>query len=170
MNWDAIGAIAELLGAIGVIASLVYLARQIRQSREQMSQNTRALRASGYQQYRSEIASAWSSALAAPGLTRGIHAGLMDYDQLDDETAFQFDCWFGPIIAAYDNAYYQYRTGMLDSDRWEIQHSDLQRTFALYPGLSQYWKTHRVGAGPEFVALVEEILGEEGEGADGGQR
>ena len=34
MNWDAIGAIAELLGAIGVIASLVYLARTIRQSRE----------------------------------------------------------------------------------------------------------------------------------------
>jgi hypothetical protein len=33
MNWDAIGAIAELLGAIGVIASLVYLATQIRQSR-----------------------------------------------------------------------------------------------------------------------------------------
>ena len=36
MNWDAVGAIAELLGAIGVIASLVYLATQIRQSREQM--------------------------------------------------------------------------------------------------------------------------------------
>ncbi len=32
MNWDAIGAIAELLGAIGVIASLVYLAAQIRKS------------------------------------------------------------------------------------------------------------------------------------------
>ncbi len=46
MNWDAIGAIAELLGAIGVIASLVHLTGQICQSREQMSQNTRALRAS----------------------------------------------------------------------------------------------------------------------------
>ena len=44
MNWDAIGAIAELLGAVGVIASLVYLARQIGESREQMSQNTRAVR------------------------------------------------------------------------------------------------------------------------------
>ena len=32
MNWDAIGAIAELAGAIGVIASLIYLARQIRQN------------------------------------------------------------------------------------------------------------------------------------------
>ena len=30
MNWPAIGAIAELLGAAGVIASLLYLARQIR--------------------------------------------------------------------------------------------------------------------------------------------
>ena len=45
MIWDAIGAFAELLGAVGVIASLVYLATQIRQSREQMSQNTRAMRA-----------------------------------------------------------------------------------------------------------------------------
>jgi len=26
MNWEATGAIAELLGAVGVIASLVYLA------------------------------------------------------------------------------------------------------------------------------------------------
>ncbi len=42
MNWDAIGAIAELLGAVGVIGSLVYLATQIRQSREQTAENTRA--------------------------------------------------------------------------------------------------------------------------------
>ena len=45
MNWDAIGAIAELLGAIGVIASLIYLATQIRQSRDQMERNTRATQA-----------------------------------------------------------------------------------------------------------------------------
>jgi hypothetical protein len=37
MNWDAIGAIAETLGAVGVIASLVYLATLIR---DQMEQNT----------------------------------------------------------------------------------------------------------------------------------
>ncbi len=46
MNWDAIGAIAELLGAVGVIASLVYLATQIRHSREQMSQTSKQLEAS----------------------------------------------------------------------------------------------------------------------------
>ena len=51
MNWEAIGAIAELLGAVGVIASLVYLATQIRHSREQMRENTRALQAGTYTEW-----------------------------------------------------------------------------------------------------------------------
>ncbi len=34
MNWEAIGAIAELAGALGVILSLLYLAAQIRTSNE----------------------------------------------------------------------------------------------------------------------------------------
>ena len=41
MNWDAIGAIAELLGAAGVVASLIYLGVQIRQ-------NTRTERARAF--------------------------------------------------------------------------------------------------------------------------
>ena len=32
MNWEAVGAIAEALGATGVIASLIYVATQVRQS------------------------------------------------------------------------------------------------------------------------------------------
>ena len=45
MNWEAIGAIAELLGAIGVIVSLVSLATQIRASTQAMrSESRRAVR------------------------------------------------------------------------------------------------------------------------------
>ena len=40
MNWDALGAIGEMLSAIGVIATLLYLSVQIRQ-------NTRAIRRLG---------------------------------------------------------------------------------------------------------------------------
>lgn len=32
MNWDAIGAIGEIFGALGVILSLIYLSLQIRKS------------------------------------------------------------------------------------------------------------------------------------------
>ena len=34
MNWDAIGAIAEVVAAIGVILTLIYVAIQIRQNTE----------------------------------------------------------------------------------------------------------------------------------------
>jgi hypothetical protein len=42
MNWEAIGAAAELLGAIGVIATLAYLAVQIRHSSDQLKKNTQS--------------------------------------------------------------------------------------------------------------------------------
>lgn len=45
MNWEAIGAIAEGVGAIGVIATLGYLANQIHQNTEHLEQSTRSARA-----------------------------------------------------------------------------------------------------------------------------
>jgi hypothetical protein len=41
MNWEAVGAIAELLGAAGVVVTLVYLSVQVRQnSREIVDSRT----------------------------------------------------------------------------------------------------------------------------------
>ena len=42
MNWEAAGAIGEIVGAIGVLATLIYLAAQIRD-------NTRSLQAASLQ-------------------------------------------------------------------------------------------------------------------------
>ena len=36
MNWDAIGAIAEVLGAVAVLATIIYLAIQVRGAREEL--------------------------------------------------------------------------------------------------------------------------------------
>ena len=41
MNWEALGAIGELLGAIGVIATLGYLAFQIRQNNKLLAAQAR---------------------------------------------------------------------------------------------------------------------------------
>ncbi len=46
MNWDAIGAIGEIIGALAVLVTLVYLALQVRQSRKvQLAESIRATRA-----------------------------------------------------------------------------------------------------------------------------
>ena len=47
MNWEAVGAIAELTAAIGVILSLIYLAVQIRRDSNATIANTTQLRAAG---------------------------------------------------------------------------------------------------------------------------
>ena len=53
MNWDAIGAIANLLAALGVLVSLIYLAVQVRQ-------NTRSVRQQAFQIGTNEVRR-WSS-------------------------------------------------------------------------------------------------------------
>ena len=41
MNWDAIGAVAELLAALGVIVSLLYLAVQLKHTRAELKADSR---------------------------------------------------------------------------------------------------------------------------------
>ena len=71
------------------------------------------------------------------------------------------------MLTEYDNAYYQYRVGLLDEARWQQNHSQL--VFILQPpGVARWWASGQIPGvlSPEFVALVEEILGEESAAGD----
>ena len=46
MNWDAIGAIGEVIGAIAVLVTLFYFAIQIRQNNRNVEESLRSLRLS----------------------------------------------------------------------------------------------------------------------------
>jgi len=45
MNWETIGSISELVGAIAVLATLIYLAMQIRQNAQSIDRQTEIARA-----------------------------------------------------------------------------------------------------------------------------
>jgi len=158
MNWDAIGAIAELLGAIGVIASLVYLATQIRQSREQIVQNTRATQAASYQQLNESIGGRMSLPPADRDVVR---RGSLSFRELDEEDAFSFGVWALGVVMDLESSHYQYRMGSLDEDRWRLHRSVLWG-FLQSPGFSEWWRTNPAmpDLSPEFVALVEDLLAE----------
>jgi hypothetical protein len=160
MNWDAIGAIAETLGAVGVIASLVYLATQIRHSREQMRENTRATRASAYQEFVGQLHSTMMSAGDNPQREQAVTLGMADFSQLSEEDAFRFILWVNGVTHAFENAHYQYRQGMLDEDRWQMHYADARQMFQK-PGVVQWWRAAPPNVSPAFIALVDEILAEE---------
>ncbi len=79
MNWEAIGAIAELAGAVGVILSLIYLASQIQLNSKQVEQNSRFIESSVYQSV-NDATIAWLETIARDpqlaGIWRKIRAGV----------------------------------------------------------------------------------------------
>jgi hypothetical protein len=128
-----------------------------------MDQNTRAVRASTYQQFRREIYDAWHRYMQAPEYVEIIRTGMADFQRLDEREAFQFTFWVNGLMSGYDNAYYQYRMGLLDQDRWEKELSSFAGLLR-NPGVAQWWKAFHPKDSPEFVALVEAILAEEAGG------
>ncbi len=79
MNWEALGAIGETVGALGVIGTLVYLAVQIRQ-------NTKSLRASTYQAVLDSARSDNELVLVHPHLERVYRVGRRDPTALTEGT------------------------------------------------------------------------------------
>jgi hypothetical protein len=101
-------------------------------------------------------------ALHVPGLDRVVRLGLADFQELNEEDAFRFNYWAMGVMKRYDAAYYQYRAGMLDEGRWEVPRHDLKAFLSGSPGIVQWLGGTPPGMlSSEFVALVEEMLGEE---------
>jgi hypothetical protein len=99
---------------------------------------------------------------------RPVAQGIADFAKLDGESKVRFGLWASGIIVGYEQAFYQYQVGLLDADRWALLRSRFKGV-ACSPGFAEWWKTTptRPEVTPEFLALVEEILGEESEGAGG---
>ena len=151
MNWEAIGSIAEALGAVGVVVSLIYLATQIRQ-------NTAAIRAGTAQQVTNRAGEIAQSIAMNPSTTELRYRGLRDPDSLSEEETRQFGGLMLAVFRAYENAAYQFRGGFLDPGEWSGLHNNLSSTVE-QPGFAAWWtRTGRRGFSPEFQSLVDEIV------------
>lgn len=118
MNWDAIGAIGEIVGAMAVLVTLIYLAVQIRQSSDTQ-------RAQTHQQLAHER-------------THNLRM-LIENKEIRDATAkAQFGklltvdeqrilYWFTVLnLRAYENELYQHSKGMIEDEELEVQRALLE--------------------------------------------
>ncbi len=169
MNWDAIGAIAELLGAVGVIASLVYLATQIRHSRDQMSENTKNVRIASEHSRAHQRIEQSAFIARSPEINRIFWAGLQEPESLSEVDYRYFESIFSAYMAPFQSAFNLNREDALSPAEWAGQSAALEWA-ATQPGFKRYWQKWRSSHPPDFAALVDdvlsEILGEESERAD----
>lgn len=120
MNWEAIGAIGEVLGALGMIVSLAYLAIQIRLNTQQIRQNIEVSRVASYNQAQEQT---WQSPLAMSQSTEVVRslAKLVEQgpDALTVEETIRLDAILGTFFHGIDSLFKLYEKGLVDPENWE---------------------------------------------------
>ncbi len=151
MNWEAIGAIGEVLGAAGVIASLVYLAVQIRQ-------NTRSTRRASARQTGEMNAVALRPFADYSELFTGDFMGLDQLADLDPSQRTRFDMIFAMWMQAIEQTFAGVREGQLESE-YAVPYREYLRVLFSCPGGLQWWSEHRAWFTASFQCEIEELLG-----------
>ncbi len=147
MNWNAVGAIAELLGAIAVVASLVYLASQVRSG-------TRALRTTMRDgAYRS--LQEWNYVvLAQPDLSWIYQRGLIDPSTLDERDAARFVNLMYSWFKVFENIYLHSLEGSVAPEVWE-HNKNIFAALVCQPGAQKYLEYRRSIFDPKFVQMLD---------------
>lgn len=147
MNWNAIGAVGEMLGALGVIITLVYLARQIRQ-------NTLATRLSASRSV-ATAAREWNAPLLQDAeLAWTFQVGTEDPTQLSEKERARFTELCFSLLRMFEDIHYQYHNGALDPEAWH-GYEQLYGAYAKAPGFQQYWLERRETFRPEFREFID---------------
>lgn len=149
MNWGAVGAVAELLGAVGVIVSLVYLASQVRSAGQlQQQEAARSVMAKlndtmKYLASEHEKADLWVRG-------SGGFANLKDQAEI-----VQFSGFMISFFRTYEELYF-YRQAGIDWD-WGGFESQVRATINA-PGVREWWATRSHYFSEEFQAEIKRYL------------
>jgi hypothetical protein len=146
MNWNAIGAIGSILGALAVVATLVYLSVQVKQT-----QRIAKLQAS--QNLNDMFNQSFALVATSPELARQVRR-LERGDDLSDDDFVQVRAYLQTQLTAWENAHIHAREGIyLDLQEFERG----LRAFLEMPGVARAWEYHKFTATEDFVQYVAKI-------------
>ena len=159
MNWDAIGAIAEALGAVGVIVSLVFLTLQIRQNTRQLEENPRALRTTALDETQRSWDHFREHVIRDRSVAELWNRGLSDPKALDETDAGRFQEMIEEFFYSSFSAF-QRAMSVGDPDHWNILHGRHLKQLLLQRGALDYWSRCRGQFFEDFAAEIERLLAE----------
>lgn len=147
MNWEAMGALAEMIGATGVIFSLIYLATQIRQNtKATRSSMTHSITAAGRE---------WAQPILNDAeLARTWALGSEDPWQLSEAERYRFFLIAFSFFKTYEDMHYQFVKERFDPEIWRGWEA-LWGIYAKSSGLQVYWQARSRAFSAEFRAYIE---------------
>lgn len=157
MNWEAVGAIGEILGAAAVVATLAYLSIQIRQ-------NTKVARSATRQAIAQSAQSLTSDVILTPDMAAILLRHLQG-EALTPTEAFKLQGRCYRDMRHWENIYYQVREGLLSEEEWPGFRRNLAALFDI-PAYRDYWSSESILYSEAFRKEVDDACGEfEKEGA-----
>ena len=139
MSWEAIGAIAELLGAIGVIVSLVYLAKQIHTNSENVKQNTDALISDRDVSSNESVLALYRSLYENPELSELMVKGHANQETLTATERFRYNLALAANFESHQTFFVQHQKGAVSDELWSFYSSAVD-WFCRVPGVVECWK------------------------------
>jgi hypothetical protein len=146
MNWDALGAVAEMLAAVGVIVSLLYLASQVRE-------NTDSIRFSRYDSFIHAIADARKMIIENEEVASIWERGLREPSELNSVETARLRAMLYSGTHAMETLHLQLIQSGLDTGIWERQAAVITRIMGS-PGGMKWWEEHSSEFDQEFVEAI----------------
>ena len=150
MNWDAVSAVGQIVGALAVVISLIYLAVQMRQ-------NTRAVRGTSFQAVTDAFNQFNLSIAHDKELARIFRLGSQGIGNLDEDQQIQFAFLCLSAVRIFDTMYHQSKLGTGELGLWRAEERALA-TLLQYPGIRAWWATNPLSVTEEFRTYIERVL------------
>jgi hypothetical protein len=156
MNWEAAGAIGEIIGAVAVVGSLAYLAVQIKL-------NSKLLESAAQNSISVKYSETMSVPAASPENAAVFYKGLTGPEDLTAEQATQFLFMLANTFIQMDYSYQLYLEGHISKERWN-QLAQAVTHYINTPGGQFYWKVQGRKVihleGSDFSNFVETMIKE----------
>ena len=132
MNWEAVAAIAQLVGSVAVVLSVLYLGIQVHRS-------TRVAKLATQDAAATALRDVTKPFMENAELARIWRVGLEDLSALSVEDRARFFHATYQFLKAFETIHFHYIYGLMDKQLWEGWHG-LLRHYVAAPGIAHYWK------------------------------
>lgn len=157
MNWDAIGAIAEMVGVVAIFVSLIYVAVQIRQNTEQLSRSAEAAELSAFERNIESGNGIRELLILHPDVSRLLLKGMKSYSALESLEKFRFGMLLRNLFSSSQGAYIRQISVRNDPNDSEGI-GELVDSFLVNPGVQEWLKKSTPDWRPEFREFVNRRL------------
>jgi hypothetical protein len=150
MNWEAVGATANLFTAVGVIATLIYLSIQIRQ-------NTKAVRSSSIQNLVQSFSTTAQAAVENEYIIPLLLKANAGPEALTQEERARLHFWLIMTFRRFEGVYFQRDLGIVDAEVIDgFERS--QMAILASKSAQQWWANSKEIFNSGFVSYVEKLL------------